>query len=262
MVTRWVRPPWLSAMLFSVLAVGGCRELARPGEASDALAVPVRDQLVFVFDRSVSIQDPELEHARDLTRERVGRLDHGDRIVAIELLQQALDEEPQRWATQVPEREFPNQVVQRDAISKERFLQDVRDYIVAFSNPEGREDIGGTDILSTLHLVSAEIQAHPEHRTTFVLFSDMLQANRVMNLEGLTRMPADNWVRTQGSLGTLPDLTGLCALVVGARKDTRISQVVKDFWREYFEVTGATLFDQNYTYRPVQIPERPCPGTT
>ena len=262
MVTRWVRPPWLSAMLFCVLAVGGCRELARSGEASDALAVPVRDQLVFVFDRSVSIQDHELEHARDLTRERVGRLDYRDRIVAIELLQQAMDEEPERWATQVPEREFPNRVVQRDAISKERFLQDVRDYIVAFSDPEGREDIGGTDILSTLHLVSAEIQAHSEHRTTFVLFSDMLQANRVMNLEGLTRLPADNWVRTQDSLGTLPDLTGLCVLVVGARKDTRISQVVKDFWTEYFEVTGAILFDQNYTYRPVQIPERPCPSTT
>ena len=132
--------------------------------------------------------------------------------MAIQLLQQALDEEPERWATQVPEREFPNQVVQRDAISKERFLQDVRDYIVPFGDPEGRENIGGTDILSTLHLVSAEIQAHPEHRTTFVLFSDMLQANRVMNLEGLTRMPADNWVRTEGSQGDSPrsDRT-LCA---------------------------------------------------
>ena len=43
MVTRWLRPPWLSAMLFCVLAAGGCRELARPGEASDALAVPVRE---------------------------------------------------------------------------------------------------------------------------------------------------------------------------------------------------------------------------
>jgi hypothetical protein len=35
-------------------------------------------------------------------------------------------------------------------------------------------------------------------------------------------------------------------------------QVVKDFWQKYFEVTGATLRDENYNYRPVSIPETPC----
>ncbi len=240
----------------------GCRELARPGEASDSPDTTVREQLIFVFDRSVSIQDHELEHARALTSARIRRLDYGDRVVAIELLQQALDEEPKRWATQIPEREFQNQVVQRDSVSKARFIQDIRDYIDGFSDPEDRENIGGTDILSTLHLVGAELQAQPEHRTTFVLFSDMLQANRVMNLEGLTRMPADNWVRSEAQRGTLPDLSGLCVVLAGARKDTRASQVVKDFWREYFEATGATLLEENYTYRPVQISERPCPVTT
>ena len=261
MVTSGTRSPFLSALIFTSLAVGGCRELAQPGQASDVTHAPARDQLVFVFDRSVSIQDHELVHARDLTNDRLGRLDYGDRVVAIELLQQALSEEPRRWATQVPEREYENQVVPRDSITKQRFVQDVRDYIEGFSTPEGRENIGGTDILSTLHLVGAELQAHSGHRTTFVLFSDMLQANRVMNLEGLTRMPADNWVSQQASQGTLPDLSGLCVVLVGAREDTRVSQIVKGFWEEYFRVTGATLLDQNYTYRPVQIPDRPCPST-
>ena len=35
---------------------------------------------------------------------------------------------------------------------------------------------------STLHLVGSELQARPEYLTTFVLFSDMLQANQIMNL--------------------------------------------------------------------------------
>ncbi len=261
MVTPGSRTLWLLGALFVFLASGGCRELAQPGQASDAGDLTSRDQLVFVYDRSVSIQDHELEHARALTRDRVGYLDYGDRVVAIELLQQALDEEPTRWATQVPEREFQNQLLRRDSIAKERFIQDVRDYIVAFSEPENRESIGGTDILSTLHLVSAELLGRPGYQTTFVLFSDMLQANQVMNLEGLTRMPADNWIRAQASRGTLPDLTGLCVVLVGAREDTRASQIVKEFWMEYFVVTGATLLDQNYTYRPVQIPRRPCPTT-
>jgi hypothetical protein len=246
------------AILVTVSASAGCRELAQPGQASDLTNLPARNQLVFVYDRSISIQDHELEHARALTSERVGRLDYGDRVVAIELLQQALDEEPRRWATQVPERQFQNQVVPRDAVVKERFIQDIRDYIEAFSNPEDRDNIGGTDILSTLHLVGSELRARPDYRTTFVLFSDMLQANQVMNLEGLTRMPSDNWIQQEAARGTLPDLSGLCVVLVGARKDTQISQIVHDFWLEYFEVTGATLVDQNYTYRPVQLPDQPC----
>ncbi len=262
MVTRRARIFGLSAGLLTLMVGSGCRELAQPGQASDTTDIPARDQLVFVFDRSVSIQDHELEHARALTSDRIGRLNHGDRVVAIELLQQALIEEPRRWATQVPEREFQNQFVPRDSITKQRFIQDIRDYIESFSDAGDRDNIGGTDILSTLHLVGAELQAHPEHRTTFILFSDMLQANQVMNLEALTRMPEDNWVRQQAEAGTLPDLRGLCVYLVGAREDTQVSQVVKEFWKEYFEVTGATMLDLNYTYRPVQIPDRPCPNAT
>lgn len=262
MVSRAGLRPSVGIALALLLGAGGCRELPEPAQASGTeSASPIHDQLVFVFDRSVSIQDHELEHARELTRDRVRKLDYGDRVVAIELLQQELDEEPTRWATQIPEREFPNQNVPRDSIAKQRFIQDIQDYIVRFSDPEGRDGIGGTDILSTLYLVESEIQAQPNYRTTFILFSDMLQANRVMNLEGLTRMPDDNWVRQQAAAGTLPDLTGLCVVLVGARTDTSTSQIVKDFWMEYFKVTGATLLSQNYSYRPVSIPERPCGGS-
>lgn len=257
------RPTLGLSMSLAILAgVGaGCRALPEPAQASGLeSSTAVHDQLVFVFDRSISIQDHELAHARELTRDRIRNLDFGDRVVAIELLEQELDEEPARWATQVPERQFPDRMVPRDSVAKQRFLQDVVDYIARFSDSEGREEIGGTDILSTMHLVSAELQAHPDYRTTFVLFSDMLQANQVMNLEGLTRMPEDNWVQKEEAGGTLPDLTGLCVVLAGARTDTPISQVVKDFWMEYFEATGAILLDQNYTYRPVSIPRHPCGG--
>jgi hypothetical protein len=102
------------------------------------------------------------------------------------------------------------------------------------------------------------MRAQPNHQTTVILFSDMLQANRVMNLEGLTRMPAENWIEDQSARGTLPNLTGLCVVLVGPREDEPMFQVVKDFWQKYFEATGATLLDQNYNYRPVSIPEHPC----
>jgi hypothetical protein len=35
---------------------------------------------------------------------------------------------------------------------------------------------------------------------------------------------------------------------------------VKTFWSDYFEATGASLFDHNYSLRPVSLPTDPCPG--
>jgi len=250
----------LGVALALALAAGACRDLpggrtagANPGGANHEL-------LIFVFDRSNSVLDHELTHALALTRERLRHLDHGDRFAAIELLELSLDEEPRRWAQQVPDRQFQNQEMPRDSIVLTRFIRDAGDYIASFVDPEGREGIRGTDILSTLHLVAAEMAGYPGYRPTLVLFSDMLQANAVMNMEGLVRMPPSNWVQREAELGTLPDLTGLCVVAVGVLTDDRGTQVVKQFWEEYFRVTGATLLSHNYSYRPVQIPHRPCPG--
>lgn len=237
------------------LTLGAC-------SGADSAPPPDRDRvpelLVLVYDRSSSLLDHELEHFRDLTRQRLSELHHGDRIVAIELLERSLEEEPHRWAQDVPEREFPDRVMQRDSVTRARFVQDARDYLVQYTDPEGRATIGGTDILSTLHLVSGELAAFPEYRPTVVLFSDMLQANDVMNMEGLVRMPRAGWVSDQARMGTLPDLGGACIIVVGARMDTPASQRVRAFWQEYFEATGASFRGRNYQHRAVRIPEDPC----
>jgi hypothetical protein len=250
----------LGVVIALVLSAGACRDLpggrtagANPGGESNEL-------LIFAFDRSNSILDHELEHAVALTQERLKHLDHGDRFAAMDLLQLSLGEPPRRWAQQIPDRQFPDQEMPRDSVALSRFVRDASEYIENFANAEGRDGIHGTDILSTLHLVAAEMAGFPDSRPTLILFSDMLQANAVMNMEGLLRMPPANWVESEAKLGTLPDLTGLCVVAVGVLTDDRGTQVVRQFWEEYFRTTGATLLPQNYSYRPVQIPHRPCPG--
>lgn len=259
MVTGRAPVLWAGAAL-ALFAGAACTDLSRAdgGSAENNEGPP--QLLILVYDRSTSVTEHQLEHAQELASERIGELDHGDRIVAIELLRQSLAEEPDRWSQRVPEREYQNRDMVRDSVTRTRFLRDVQDYLARFADPEDRDDIDGTDILSTMHLVEEEIRAYPDHEPTLVLFSDMLQANRVMNMEGLVRMPSDNWVQTQASRGTLPDLSGLCVVVVGARKDTRASQIVRTFWTDYFEVTGADLREDNYTHRPVRLPHGPCPG--
>jgi hypothetical protein len=249
-----LHPVLVAAALWALTGCSGADSAVPPELLEDRTP----ELLVLVYDRSSSVMDHELEHFRELTRERVGDLYHGDRLVAFEILERSLEEDPRRWSQQVPEREYTNRIMQRDSVSRARFVQDARDYLGQYTEPDGRDGIAGTDILSTLHLVSHELAAYPEYRATVVLFSDMLQANDVMNMEGLVRMPHAGWISEQANMGTLPDLSGACVIVVGGRTDTPASQRVRSFWEEYFETTGASFTPRNYQHRAVRIPERPC----
>ena len=259
---RWsarARPRGVWALL-SGLLLGFTLSACSDGAAADAdtEADEPGELAIFVYDRSWSIPDYSLELARDLTAQRLRTLDHGDRIAALEVLQRSLAEPPKRWSQAVPEREFPGQDVPRDSVTLARFLRDARDYLVAYADTAGRREIMGTDLLSTLHDVAAEVRAAPDHRATMYLFSDMLQSTPEIEMEGMRRMPGPDWVDSAKAAGKLPDLEGLCVVVIGARVDTDAAQRVKEFWKEYFEATGAKLYDSNYMLRPVTVPERPC----
>ncbi|MEN8144505.1 MAG: hypothetical protein ABFS14_06080 [Gemmatimonadota bacterium] len=236
---------------------------AEPGTASagEGEGTPTRlrpELVVFVFDRSTSITGFQLEMARQLTNDRIRRLDHGDRISAHQILQLSLSEPPLRWSETVPARRWEQQEMTRDSVTRARFLKDAMDYLTAFTDTLERGDINGTDILSTLHDVAADLRAAGNRAATMYIFSDMLQSNRVIDMEGLNRMPPPDYVRRHKAGGTLPDLTGLCVVALGARVDTPASQRVLRFWKEYFDATGAILDDRNYMLRPVSLPADPC----
>jgi hypothetical protein len=232
-----------------------------PATDMETRAAAERSSLVIlVFDRSTSIPDHTLTLAADLANQRLEQLAYGDRIAAMQLLQLSLEEPPRRWSQQVPERQFPDQNVASDSASRARFIQDAKAYLRVFSDPADRGNIDGTDLLSTMHDVGEELRAYADHNATLYLFSDMLQSNRSIDFEGLRMMPAADWIDDAQSKGLLPDLAGLCVVVVGARVDTESSQRVKRFWSDYFTATGAQLMDHNYMLRPVKLPVNPCPA--
>ncbi len=242
--------------------LGGCgtpEGNAAAGEGEGGTVVKsIPELVVFVYDRSSSIEDHQLEIARQLTNDRIRKLNYGDRIAAHELLQLSLDEPPKRWSETVPQRRWQELAMSRDSTIRARFLQDAQDYLVIFTDTTGRSEIDGTDILSTMHDVAADLRAAPNRKAVLYVFSDMLQSNRTIDMEGLRRMPSSSWVSQESSKGTLPDLAGLCIVVIGARVDNDASQRVKHFWDQYYEATGATLIARNYTLRPVTLPEHPC----
>ena len=247
--------------LVAVVLLSGCGDVVPAAHqellAEEASRTPEHAQ--FVFDRSYSITNEQLERGRELMATRVLTRMHGDHLTAQEVLQRSITETPKRWSQAVPDRQHDGMVLASDSVSRQRFLRDAVTYLGSFASEQGREQIQGTDILSTLHDVAANFHATPNHRKTLVLFSDMLQSNGEIEMEGARRMPGSGWVFRAAADGRLPDLTGVCVLVVGARVDNSHGQAVKAFWKTYFDATGATLYDRNYQLRPVALPEGdPC----
>jgi hypothetical protein len=239
------------------LSTSGCTESAQAARNRDILAEEATrapEHLIFVYDRSASISGSQLDGAHELMRQRVRALGHGDHIGAIEVLQRSIEEVPRRWSQAVPPREQPDMVLAADSISRARFIRDAVDYLATFADSTDRGGIMGTDLLSTFHDVAAEFQANPDAQRTLYVFSDMLQSTPEIEMEGARRMPPAHWVLQQASQGTLPDLTGVCVVVVGGRIDNGLGQRVKAFWKTYFDATGATLYDRNYAFRPVKLP--------
>lgn len=260
MVAPWGQGPRGTATHFGpVLALllaglGGCGGEPPPPPPPP----PPRQLVIFVYDRSTSIPDHMLELAKQLTRERLQALDHGDRVAGMQLLQLSLEEPPARWSDMVPERTVEGFEVSRDSVAKVRFIRDADVLLGRLAATEDRDQVDGTDILSTLYDVGEELRAYPDRKATLYLFSDMLQSNRQIDMEGLRAMPPDGWVQEAKDAERLPDLGDLCVVVVGARVDTPASQRVKAFWDEYFKATGAILVDSNYMLRPVRLPVNPC----
>lgn len=242
----------------ALLLAGGCTDLSRGGDGGPEQGQ--RELLILVYDRSSSVSDHQLVHAEEVTGNLVRQLDHGDRIVALDVLEGDLDEAPNRWSQTVPERQFHNRQAQRDSVSKTRFLRDARQYLARYTDSEDRNGRQGNNILSTMHLVQEEMEAHPDHNPRLVIFSDMLQDGHRIDMEGLQQMPSDDWIDIELERGGLPELEGLCVVVVGARDDLRSTRAVRDWWLEYFEATGAALREGNWRHRPVDLPQDPCPG--
>lgn len=256
-----VRRAALLAVLPLVGGLAGCGAEQGTASAGQGEGTPTRlrpEMVIFVFDRSTSITGFQLDMARQLTNDRIRKLDHDDRLSAHQILQLSLSEPPLRWSETVPARRWEQLEMMRDSVTRARFLQDAMDYLTIFTDTLSREDINGTDILSTFHDVAADLRVAGNRSSTMYIFSDMLQSNRVIDMEGLHRMPPADYVSRQKQQGTLPDLTGLCVVALGARVDTPASQRVLRFWKEYFEATGAVLDDQNYMLRPVSLPVNAC----
>lgn len=250
-----------SVALLTLLSA--CR--SEPEPAAPELPDPEPKIVVLIYDRSSSIRTHELEHFRTLTRGILEQVRAGDRLVALEVLQLERAEAPHRWALDLPPEDpaSPRSGPRRDTEERARLARlrsDAATWLDRFTDGEERGALLGTDLLSTLQDAAEEIGAFSGDRpSVLILFSDMQQATREMNLEGAVRMPPDGWILDQAREGLLPDLEGTCVLVAGARSDTAPGARVLQFWSDYFDAAGGRHPREWWGYRPPRLRLEDCP---
>jgi hypothetical protein len=230
-------------LLLWVLAGAGCRDVSAGKEAPPAGRAR---QLIVAIDLSAS-QTPEmLAEARRFLDQLIDGLSFGDRIVLLEIHQQGMREKVRRWADSMPAPADPSFVSSRD---RERLVgarQALRSILPSFFDESRAGKAMRTDIFTTLHVAAEYAREARGRRTTLILLSDMLQSANGVEMQGLARMPEPGWIGRQKQAGLIPDLRGVCVVVVGADPTTREGVAVRDFWRAYFEAAGARLDLDDY----------------
>lgn len=251
----------LSAL--GLVALAGCASGGGPADTpgteepdrAPAEAGPREDEAaatgpttVFLYDRSTSVSDGLLAQSRELTRRRLAELAAGGRV-AVRGVGGEDDEDGESWI-------LPAGWPERGA---EELLPDVRERVVGLTGTSRGQRSGRSDLLEALEDLAEEMEGLDRRGSVVYLFSDMLQVGGDLDFEAADVEAARRWLREREAEGELPDLRGVCVVVVGAHEDTVRQRAVRSFWEDYFRAAGAVLLPENYTARMVRLPADPCP---
>jgi len=201
-------------------------------------------QYIVVVDVSASRNQHDLEDAKRFLNSITGELKSGDEIVAVQMQQAGLTDNPKRWSLPVPDRK-DNYPSARDKETVESRRRAARLVLPTFFQSAGGA-AQHTDNLSTMDIVSEYVRDRGFRTTTILILSDMLQSARGIEMWHSQRMPAANFLQSQKKLGLIPGLQGSCVVVVGADASNREGKQIEHFWQSYFRLAGASLSDNDY----------------
>jgi hypothetical protein len=203
---------------------------------------------IVVVDVSGSRNKQDLGDSKQFLNTLVNGLSFGDKVIAIQMQQQGLNDHPRRWSVVMPDRQDTN-VSRRDSTALESKEKGIRLVLPTFFLQSGPA-ILHTDILSTLQIVSEYMRDDNGRPTTIVLLSDMLQSAGGIEMNKALHMPPDNYIKSHRTQGLLPLLSGACVVVVGADPTSQAGVQVRSFWQSFFANTGAHLSANDYRFTP------------
>lgn len=193
-----------------------------------------KDRIIVSQIREDSIQEAKIIVDQELPRftpnlERYSLVEKDNFLV-----QKALEEEIKR---------------QKDDFVKKNDLNAIRKDIL---DKIGNDVLSGrarsTDIFSALKSIERLFSTNKFQEKVLIIFSDMIEDSKAFDFEReeFTPQRIKDIIDSENSRAGLPDLSGVKVYVVGARATKGgINQFykIKEFWAEYFKMTGAQLVD-------------------
>jgi hypothetical protein len=111
-----------------------------------------------------------------------------------------------------------------------------------------------TDLLGAFLVASEQFaSAQEDRRKVLIIFSDMRQSTRVLDLERPALVQETKALQQVAKSQLIPDLRGVDVYVLGVdgtRKSVNYWQTLRDFWMGYFALTEATVNTYS-TLRPI-----------
>jgi hypothetical protein len=180
----------------------------------------------------------------------IGQLPPGANLAVIAITDQSFSRPYILLQGQLPVDKGPLAFQDRVAIARNRLASQLRSELKSVT-PRFRE----TDILGAL-IVASDILKPLPGRKVLVIFSDMRQATKDLNLERPSSVALAPSLKRAAALNPITSLEGVEVYALGvdsAGKPAAYWKSLRDFWQEYFRRGRATLKAYSILREPPQI---------
>ena len=226
----------LAAAALLTLVVAACRDAGADPPAAGT-------QYIVGVDISGSRTPTQLEEAKELLTDVVGRMRNGDRLVLVETYQTGTDAARQ-WDDSIPTPRRSGKLTAGERKKAERFRSSAAMIARTFFDTTRSRQIASTDLFTTIQRAADYAKAGNGRPTTLLLLSDMLHSSGPVDME--KSIPDSTWIARRKAEGRLPDLRGVCVFAVGGDVGSARGARARAFWRAYFSAAGARYTDGNY----------------
>ena len=242
-----MRKPWL------LILIAGCTSVDASSAAQEQ---PKPRQQIVAFDISASRTNRERLEARQFAERIVADLRNGDAIEMLQVHDTGLRDSAKHWSAVVPSAKDPTNPKNSEKMRIDRVRKGARLNIgILLGAPKGAA-MAHTDLLATLFRVSDIVRDRSGRESNLYLLSDMLQSTAELNME--RGMPPSNWVPTREAEGRIPNLRGVCVVVIGADASSAGGIAVRRFWQAFFTAAGAQLLENNYRNSAESVQQLHC----
>jgi hypothetical protein len=217
-------------------------------------AKPPMRELMLAIDLSGSRSPADLKSDRQLVDEIVKTLEPGDKIVLMKV-DGATRDRTNGWPFVIPPvKNYPY----RTQVEQQNIDDTKTDIGQQIQNLFKVDPTAATNILGTMFTVDDFTHESGGRATTLVLFSDMIQDSAGIKFDQKGGVPGTSWIKERRDGHGLPLLTRVCVSVVGADASTKQGIAVRDFWRAYFDATGAELSNERYRQTVTEVSTLIC----